>query len=607
MTSHLRKYLDYYNKLNAPEYAVLVTGPWGIGKTYQVRHFLSESQHYYVSLFGMKSTEEVHGAVIAAVAPNVEKVRRGVRELGRAAEKLGGWFSLGASASTLANALLRKQLVPDRTLVFDDMERSGLPSIEIMGVLNTYLYQHKFRVVAIAHDEKLVEDFKIIKEKVFGQTIKVEPQVEDAFDNFLSLVNGVHIADFVDGCRDLVLQAFRESGATSLRVLRHLIEDLARLRKALTSDHLANPEAVRELVGLFCALNIEVRTGNLNAEDLKNRANAVLRYTLRIQRKKDEEVAKPPFLIAAERHASTNLESQILSDAVINKMFVEGLYNKIEIQNSIDNSQHFAKVEEMAPWKIVVKFDEIDDPVVEAASARMHQQFERREITDSGEMLHVFALRMMMAQHGLLEERLEDVRDQCIDYIDELLHGGQLPARGLEWRWYEGFERAYDGHVYWLTAETEPYFDKVRNHLIKAREKALECRFPAIAEELLVLVESDGQRFFEQVCETRGGENPYALIPVLAAIPPPDFVETWLGSANSNWKWISWALKDRYTVHRSELSRERDWVIQVIRLLEKEANQAHGFRSLRIRRVIPDDLRELADANDGLENKRDGQ
>ena len=37
--SHLIQYLDYYIKLENPGYAVMVTGDWGVGKTYQVKKY----------------------------------------------------------------------------------------------------------------------------------------------------------------------------------------------------------------------------------------------------------------------------------------------------------------------------------------------------------------------------------------------------------------------------------------------------------------------------------------------------------------------------------------------------------------------------------------
>ena len=73
MPSHLEDYLAYYKGCNAPGYAVLVTGEWGTGKTYQVKEALAEEERYYVSLFGLQSPHDVHSAVFAAMDPKLAK------------------------------------------------------------------------------------------------------------------------------------------------------------------------------------------------------------------------------------------------------------------------------------------------------------------------------------------------------------------------------------------------------------------------------------------------------------------------------------------------------------------------------------------------------
>lgn len=62
----LANYLQYYSTLEKPGYAVLVTGPWGVGKTHQVKQVIPESQRYYVSLYGLDSVNSIHDAVLAS-------------------------------------------------------------------------------------------------------------------------------------------------------------------------------------------------------------------------------------------------------------------------------------------------------------------------------------------------------------------------------------------------------------------------------------------------------------------------------------------------------------------------------------------------------------
>jgi tRNA A37 threonylcarbamoyladenosine biosynthesis protein TsaE len=55
-------YLGYYIDTNrAFDYAVLLQGCWGSGKTYFLREFLEESatKSLYVSLYGLSSTSQI--------------------------------------------------------------------------------------------------------------------------------------------------------------------------------------------------------------------------------------------------------------------------------------------------------------------------------------------------------------------------------------------------------------------------------------------------------------------------------------------------------------------------------------------------------------------
>ena len=51
----------------------------------------------------------------------------------------------------------------------------------------------------------------------------------------------------------------------------------------------------------------------------------------------------------------------------------------------------------------------------------MQHQFDKYEVTDSGEMLHIFSLRMLMAEKKIINEDVETVAEACKTYIDDLL------------------------------------------------------------------------------------------------------------------------------------------------------------------------------------------
>ena len=434
-----------------------------------------------------------------------------------------------------------------------------------------------------------------MKEKTFGQTIRVAPQTEDAFNTFLARLPNESARKFVTVHQSTILGTFAQSQYESLRVLKHLIEDLGRLFNCLSEQHLAHREAMQQLISLFSAFDIEIRAGNISANDLKHRREQTYGAALVAHaRSGGKDVEDPPILVANKKYPSFNLEDGLLSDEVLISIFVDGQYSESNIRASLDNSAYFIKPEEAPPWKVVINFDELEDSVVDDALQRMDAQFDNHEIVDSCEMLHVFALRLMMVDEGIRGNSLDEETDACIRYIDEVLELGLLPPRETNWNWTQGFERGGDGYGYWITDASKPYFERLWNHLMASRRKAFENQLPKIAQKLLKTMNSDPKAFFEMVSPTNNGENPYAHVPVLHSIDPKEFVETWLALPHESWRLIEYALQGRYEHARleRELKAENKWAGEVHRLLLGKADSASGFNSLRIRRIVPKALEE---------------
>lgn len=596
LPTHLEEYLGHYLTLENPGYAVLVTGEWGSGKTYQVKRLIPEAEMYYVSLFGVQTVEQLHAEIFAAASPKLAAAANVVEKASSTTASVGGLFALAGATPSVFNAVFRRDIKPDRTLIFDDMERSNLRLKDVLGVINSYVEQHGFRVIVIAHDEKMTANFRKMKEKIFGQTVRIELQIEDAFETFLSKIKQKRVKRLVVDHRNSILAVFQSSEVKSLRILRHVIEDLERLAATLLDEHLNNAEAMAELVPLFVAFDIETRFSRIDRKALQNRQRVSMDYRMRAAGNTDNLPEKPPIVLADGRYLSIEMTDLLLSDDVLISMFTEGCYPVEDIRQSLDNSVYFLKPKNVAPWRVVINFDELEDEIVLDALVRMEQQIKERSATTSGEILHIFSLKLMMAEYGIQEETMDEVVEQAIFYLDDLRDEDKLPPRETDWRWMDPFDQSFEGHGYWVTEAAKPHFKKIWDHLIAARELAFEDQFSEILETLMEMVRSDSKKFFEQVSSTNNGANPYALIPLLHHIPAEQFVTDWLSSPNENWRNIYYAIDNRYTHGRLEndLSDEEDWAFEVYQILTRHANEAKGFRSPRIRRVIPKVLIELA-------------
>ena len=454
-----------------------------------------------------------------------------------------------------------------------------------MGIFSFYIDQG-FRVVLVAEErelEKKFDRYSETKERIIGHTVKLEPMTLEAFDSFVENIEEPS-RKYLKEKKQFLLDVFSTSGCASLRILKRMISDLGRLHQSLKPRHLRHEQAMQELFGMFVAFGVEIRMDRLRPNHLKNRANARMLFELKKHTAENEYVEAPAFIAASDRYSNINLESQIVGDDVLEEIFGHGGFSAERISASLDHSPYFVKPEEMPPWKVVTSFDKLDDKTLNDALKRMDAQFVDRKVTESGEMLHMFSLRLMMVEEGISGADLDVTRNECITYIDDLLAKGRLPPRELEQNWYDRFNTDSGGSEYWVYPSYRDHFKAIKEHLIEARGKALVEAYPRLASGLIEKM-ADGAEFFRQVC----GDGPYALIPVLSGIEPSRFVAAWLATPRTNWGWIRDALQERFDSLRiqHELADERDWALEVVDLMEQRRKKLTGFEAFRVSRIIP--------------------
>ncbi len=395
--------------------------------------------------------------------------------------------------------------------------------------------------------------------------------------------------EFVNSHQANILGIFDQSGEQSLRILRHVIEDNARLYEKLDTKHLENKNAMSALVSLLTALNVEFRTGNLEKENFTQRGAVIAEYDMDVAAARmadsSDVVPAPPLVIANSKYQTIDLADELISNELLTQFFIHGRYDKNAIQSHLDNSIFFLMPDDEPPWKTVINFDELEDSVVENAVERMDQQYSNREVSNPGEMLHIFMLRIMMVQNGHIESSPEEEVINAKTYIDDVLGAGNLPAIGTNFRADWEYDHSHDGFEYWGHGANNAEFKEIYEHLLSARKKALAKTFPMETNRLMKLMNTDSQAFMDEVSHTHRGNGKYAMIPVLSSIPATQFVVTWLESPKEMWPNLHRTFRNRYrsSIH-TDLKEEQDWVLEVGKEFQKQISNTKGFESLRIKR-----------------------
>jgi len=222
--------------------AMLIHGPWGVGKTHGVLEALrandvSEQMPFsYVSLYGIASLDDIYMRLslgwvnkISQKAPEwlAEKfatvkestlLKRTSGALGPIVAAFIGKGQLDAISASVAGLLVSKMLI-----VLDDLERKD-PNLSIQAILGVVSYLVESReccVIFITNDGEIKGDEKVVfdahKEKVFDFEVPYTPGVEENA--------GIFSANY----KDLLWPTLLALGISNLRVIRRTVQVLERL------------------------------------------------------------------------------------------------------------------------------------------------------------------------------------------------------------------------------------------------------------------------------------------------------------------------------------------------------------------------------------------
>ena len=206
---HIANFLDgYLSASNKPDYAVLITGDWGSGKTHFIKKFfggdkkivkdwLTDCEKHivlYVSLFGAKSRADMDGRVLEKLHPilksNKIKVFTSsfpiIGMIAGASAPVPGGAAIGERigkdfqcfTDAFRESLLKEKQEKDfknLVVVFDDVERADMPLPELLGYLNEYVEHLHVPCVLLADEnvwKEINESQKIHQKEITGDVGK---------------------------------------------------------------------------------------------------------------------------------------------------------------------------------------------------------------------------------------------------------------------------------------------------------------------------------------------------------------------------------------------------------------------------------------------------
>jgi hypothetical protein len=267
---------------------------------------------------------------------------------------------------------------------------------------------------------------------------------------------------------------------------------------------------------------------------------------------------------------------------LLRALLSEGWVDRREIQDALNRSPQYARPESEPAWQRAWRGWELRDEAYEEAVSIVEQQSKDMKFLVLGEILHVFGLRLMFSDIGVIGLSRADVVHECKEYTDRLEQPELLPDP-------MSFDMSHDWKTSWeglgFSERDSEEFGVLAEYYYSMVQRVMLKRLPEAGRKLLSLLARDPNAYFRQLCANNVEASPYYDIPVLAAIPAKDFVKHVTRLEPEAQRVAFRTFKGRYEhgLLNGPLKSERAWLQQIKDEFEEVVSRARPLSKRRLR------------------------
>lgn len=250
MNELISKYLSDYLHNPDPQYAVMLKGKWGCGKSFFVNKWIKEYKPadrkkslkpIYVSLYGLKDTSQITESIDRVLHPllyskGAKLTKKLLGIAGKVVLKTSfegnkegkGDISLDATLDSLSILLSKDiNILGNKLIIFDDLERCLIDMKLLLGYINSFVEHGSCHVILVGDETRVVSRWKKtlieFKEKTVGREFEIMPDVDDAITCFLH--GYIPSDEWLQNQKTLITDIFHATECNNLRILRQCLYD----------------------------------------------------------------------------------------------------------------------------------------------------------------------------------------------------------------------------------------------------------------------------------------------------------------------------------------------------------------------------------------------
>lgn len=621
--THVEEYLKYYCEMqHAPEYAVLLKGKWGAGKTWFIKKFQEnnqECQFLYISLYGLTSFSEIEDEFFKQLHPVLAskgmaitaKVLKGILKTTIKVDLDGDGKSDTTVSSQVPDINLPEYLknAGKRVLIFDDLERCSIETESILGYINHFVEHQGMKCILIANEDEIFKKDKTngpeeikynrVKEKLIGKTLEISSDPKDAIVEFISAILNQEYRRHLEGNIENIIDVYKLAGYKNLRHMKHAVWDFERIIEKIPLEARENSDFISHLITILFAYSFEVKSGNV----LPNEIGAIKDSFYSALMGDDEKEDK--FKKIREKYNSFDVTDSLLGSFFWERFLGAGVIPTEEIESSIQSSRHF-KSQHQPKWIRLWHCFDLEDNDLQSLLSDVETEFFAKQHTDIGVIKHIVSIFLWLSDIGIYAKGKPEIICSSKILVSQMLEENLIPNDGVNE--FELLERSgYAGLGYYGSGLSE--FSDFCSFIENELDVHQKSQLPVVSAKLLQIMKDDVTQFWRTVSHSNNAEGSFYKLPVLQYISVPEFVEAYFCIPPLNRRKVFLALKARYehSYYNKYLVEEIDWLKKLLAALQMEASSRAGQISgyvldVAINKYIPDAITNLESVNQELES-----
>ena len=303
----LNQYILHYVTEDKTKSAIMLTAPWGTGKSYYIQNelkpFLEKEENgkikcLTVSLYGLKDLFEVSKALylenrIGFLNNPSEKMITGKLATKTILKGVTSFFGIDLSHSDEEMQELFESVdFSGKLIILEDLERSGINFIEVLGYVNNLVEQDGVKVLLVANEDEIIQYKPIeaenkeeqetaelldrlsdhknrlftdntikylkVKEKTVSDTIQFKEDYQTAIKDIIQIFGNTTLNNFLDSeSVKNILNIMETCKTSNLRSFIYSCQKAADIFNKIDEEYLSNNDFIQAVFFgvLFFVLN----------------------------------------------------------------------------------------------------------------------------------------------------------------------------------------------------------------------------------------------------------------------------------------------------------------------------------------------------------------